>query len=142
MPIADRIDHLVLTVSDIERTLEFYERALGFERETFQGPDGQSRYALRFGQQKINLQDRGTVTPTKARAPTFGSGDFCLIASVPLSAVIERLRAAGIPIEAGPVPRRGALGPLASVYFRDPDGNLIEVAEYAGADAERRVTDR
>jgi catechol 2,3-dioxygenase-like lactoylglutathione lyase family enzyme len=132
MPLADRIDHLVLTVSDIERTLEFYERALGFERETFRGPDGQARYALRFGQQKINLQDGATVTPTKAAAPTLGAGDFCLIAAVPLSGVIERLRAAGIPIEAGPVPRRGALGPLSSVYFRDPDGNLVEVAEYGG----------
>ena len=116
-PIADRIDHLVLTVSDIDRTLEFYERALGFERELFRGPDGQARHALRFGQQKINLQDRSTVTPTKAREPTFGSGDFCLIAAVPLPAVIERLRAAGITIEAGPVPRRGALWSFAFRVF-------------------------
>lgn len=133
-PLADRIDHLVLTVSDIDRTLEFYERALDFERETFRGPDGQPRYALRFGQQKINLQDRATQTPTKARHPTFGSGDFCVIAAVPLAEVVERLISAGIAIEAGPVPRRGALGAVSSIYFRDPDGNLVEVAEYlAGA---------
>lgn len=131
MPLkADRIDHFVLTVADIEATTSFYERALGLERETFRGPDGGLRYALVFGRQKINLQDRGTVTPTKARQPTFGSGDFCLIAAVPLDDVVAHLKAERIPIEAGPVPRRGALGALRSVYFRDPDGNLVEVAEY------------
>jgi catechol 2,3-dioxygenase-like lactoylglutathione lyase family enzyme len=74
-PLADRIDHLVLTVDDIETTLAFYERTLGLRRERFSGPDGQARYALTFGKQKINLQDRNTETPTKARRPTFGSGD-------------------------------------------------------------------
>jgi catechol 2,3-dioxygenase-like lactoylglutathione lyase family enzyme len=128
--LADRIDHLVLTVDDIETTLKFYERALGLKRELFQGPDGQTRYALTFGKQKINLQDRATETPTKARRPTFGSGDFCLIAAVPLDEVIEHLRAEDVAIEAGPVPRRGALGALRSIYFRDPDGNLVEIAEY------------
>ena len=126
----DRIDHLVLTVADIEATTRFYERALGMQREFFRGPQGQPRHALLFGNQKINLQDRDTDTPTKARVPTLGSGDFCLIAAVPLDEVIEHLRAQAIPLEAGPVPRRGALGPLRSVYFRDPDGNLVEVAEY------------
>jgi catechol 2,3-dioxygenase-like lactoylglutathione lyase family enzyme len=96
----------------------------------FSGPDGRPRHALRLGRQKINLQDRSTDTSTKARAPTFGSGDFCLIAAVPVEQVIAHLRAANIPVEAGPVPRRGALGALRSVYFRDPDGNLVEVAEY------------
>jgi catechol 2,3-dioxygenase-like lactoylglutathione lyase family enzyme len=129
--LVESIDHLVLTVRDIEETTRFYERALGMEREFFRGPEGQPRYALRFGRQKINLQDRATDTPTKARAPTFGAGDFCLIAAVPLDEVIEQLRAQGIAIEAGPVARRGALGPIRSVYFRDPDGNLVEVAEYA-----------
>jgi catechol 2,3-dioxygenase-like lactoylglutathione lyase family enzyme len=128
--LADRVDHLVLTVADIEATTQFYERALGFTREAFRGPDGQDRRALKFGSQKINLQDRYTVTPTKARRPTFGSGDFCLLAAVPLADVVAHLRAQGIEIEAGPVPRRGALGALRSVYFRDPDGNLVEVAEY------------
>ena len=129
--LADRIDHIVLTVADIEATTRFYERALKLERETFRGPDGQQRYALKFGRQKINLQDRGTVTPTKAARPTFGSGDFCLIAAVPLDDVIAHLNAEEIALEAGPVPRRGAVGALRSVYFRDPDGNLVEVAEYA-----------
>jgi catechol 2,3-dioxygenase-like lactoylglutathione lyase family enzyme len=126
----DRIDHIVLTVTDIEVTTQFYEKAFGFEREFFKGPEGQPRYALRFGQLKINLQDRATETPTKARVPTIGSGDFCLIASVPLDEFIEHLKANEIPIDVGPVPRRGALGPIRSVYLRDPDGNLVEVAEY------------
>jgi catechol 2,3-dioxygenase-like lactoylglutathione lyase family enzyme len=129
----DRVDHLVLTVADIEATTQFYERVLGFEREFFRGPEGQPRHALLFGRQKINLQDRSTETPTKARVPTFGSGDFCLIAAVPLEDVIARLEKEGVAIESGPVARRGALGPIRSVYFRDPDGNLVEVAEYPKA---------
>jgi catechol 2,3-dioxygenase-like lactoylglutathione lyase family enzyme len=132
-PLIDRIDHLVLTVSDIEATTQFYERALGMQREFFRGPEGQPRHALLFGKQKINLQDRATETPTKARVPTLGSGDFCLIAGVPLDKVIEHLAREGVALEAGPVPRRGALGALRSIYFRDPDGNLVEVAEYASA---------
>jgi catechol 2,3-dioxygenase-like lactoylglutathione lyase family enzyme len=128
--LAEHIDHLVLTVADIEATTQFYERALGFTRETFRGPDGQPRFALKFGRHKINLQDRSTVTPTKARSPTFGSGDFCLIATVPLDDVVTHLRKLDIALEAGPVPRRGALGALRSVYFRDLDGNLVEIAEY------------
>lgn len=126
----DRVDHLVLTVNDIEVTTQFYERILGFEREFFRGPEGQARHALKFGKQKINLQDRATETPTKARVPTLGSGDFCLIAAVPLDEVIAHLAKEKVAIEAGPVERRGALGPIRSVYFRDPDGNLVEVAEY------------
>jgi catechol 2,3-dioxygenase-like lactoylglutathione lyase family enzyme len=131
--LADRLDHIVLTVADIEATTQFYERALGFTREQFRGPEGQPRYALRFGQLKINLQDRDTETPTKARRPTFGAGDFCLLAAVPLDEVVAHLRAVDVPIETGPVARRGALGPLRSIYFRDPDGNLVEVAEYASS---------
>ncbi len=126
----DRIDHIVLTVTDIEVTTQYYEKTFGFEREFFKGPEGQPRYALRFGQLKINLQDRDTETPTKARVPTIGSGDFCLISSVPLDDFIEHLKKNQIPIDVGPVPRRGALGSIRSVYLRDPDGNLVEVAEY------------
>ena len=132
-PLADRFDHLVLTVEDIEATTQFYERALGFEREFFRGPEGQPRHALRFGNVKINLQDRATQTPTKAAVPTFGSGDFCLIAAVPVDEVLAHLKSQGIPIVDGPVARRGAMGPIRSVYFRDPDGNLVEVAEYVPA---------
>lgn len=124
------IDHLVLTVADIARSTAFYGRVLGMEAEFFRGPEGQPRHALRFGNQKINLQDAATQTPTKARHPTPGSGDFCLITETGLDAVIAHLRAQSVPIEAGPVDRRGALGPIRSVYFRDPDDNLIEVAEY------------
>jgi catechol 2,3-dioxygenase-like lactoylglutathione lyase family enzyme len=126
----DRVDHLVLTVTDIEVTTRFYERALGMQREFFRGPEGQPRHALLFGSQKINLQDRDTDTPTKARVPTIGSGDFCLIAAVPLDEVIAHLKAEGIAIDTGPVSRRGALGPLRSIYLRDPDDNLVEVSEY------------
>ena len=129
----DRIDHLVLTVTDIEATTVFYERALGMQREFFRGPEGQPRHALLFGSQKINLQDRATETPTKARVPTIGSGDFCLIAGVPLDEVIAHLKVEGVAIDTGPVSRRGALGPLRSIYLRDPDGNLVEVSEYVAA---------
>jgi catechol 2,3-dioxygenase-like lactoylglutathione lyase family enzyme len=128
--LADQIDHIVLTVEDIGATTRFYEQALGFEAETFRGPDGQPRYALKFGRQKINLQDRNTVTPTKAQRPTFGAADFCLIAAAPLDEVLAHLRSSGVALEAGPVPRQGAVGKLRSIYFRDPDGNLVEVAEY------------
>jgi catechol 2,3-dioxygenase-like lactoylglutathione lyase family enzyme len=119
-----------LTVTDIEKTTQFYEKALGFEREFFRGPEGQPRHALLFGQYKINLQDKQTETPTKARVPTIGAGDFCLISKVPLDEFISHLKTVGVPIDTGPVQRRGALGPIRSVYFRDPDGNLVEVAEY------------
>lgn len=129
-PLANRLDHIVLTVSDIGESLRFYERALGLERELFRGPEGQPRFALKFGEQKINLQDRTTQTPTKAQHPTFGAADFCVISSIPLDEMQAHLVKIGITIEAGPVPRRGALGPLRSIYFRDLDGNLVEVAEY------------
>lgn len=127
------VDHLVLTVADIEATTRFYERALGMRREFFRGPEGQPRHALLFGKQKINLQDSATETPTKARVPTLGAGDFCLIAAVPLDGVIAHLKAENIAIDTGPVSRRGALGAMRSIYLRDPDGNLVEVCEYPKA---------
>jgi catechol 2,3-dioxygenase-like lactoylglutathione lyase family enzyme len=128
--LANQFDHIVLTVNDIQATTRFYERALGFEREIFPGSDGRPRYALRFGNQKINLQDRATDTANKAQTPTFGSADFCLVAAVPLERVLAHLREENITIVAGPVTRRGAVGPMRSLYFRDPDGNLVEVSEY------------
>ena len=128
--IIDRIDHIVLTVTDIEVATQWYEKVMGFEREFFKGPEGQPRYALRFGELKINLQDRATETPTKAKTPTVGSGDFCLIASGPLDDFILHLKNIGVAPAVGPVSRRGALGPIRSVYLYDPDGNLVEVAEY------------
>ncbi len=128
--LVDRLDHIVLTVNDIERTMHFYEQTLGMKRESFVGSEGQPRHALRFGDQKINLHDSTTETPTKAHEPTSGFADFCLIAAVSLKQVIANLKATQVPIEAGPVSRQGAMGALRSVYFRDPDRNLIEVAEY------------
>ena len=122
----ERLDHLVLTVADVTKTCEFYERVLGMETVTF----GAGRKALTFGRHKINLHQAGKEFEPKAIKPTPGSGDLCLIASTPLAQVIEHLTGEGIAIEEGPVPRIGAIGPMQSVYFRDPDGNLIEVSNY------------
>ena len=122
----DRLDHLVFTVRDIEATCEFYTRVLGMTVETF----GQGRKGLRFGQQKINLHQLGREFEPKAGQPTPGSGDLCFITSVPLEQVIDHLRSRGVEIIKGPVPRTGATGPILSVYFRDPDGNLLEISNY------------
>ena len=123
----DRIDHLVLTVADIDATCDFYRRALGMECVTF-GPD--SRVALTFGKQKINLHRAGAEFEPKAARPTPGSGDLCFITEGSIENFVARLKAAGIAIVEGPVPRTGAAGQMISVYLRDPDGNLIEVARY------------
>jgi catechol 2,3-dioxygenase-like lactoylglutathione lyase family enzyme len=123
----ERLDHLVLTVADITKTCEFYEKVLGMETVTF----GAGRKALSFGQQKINLHQAGMEFEPKAVRPTPGSGDLCFITSTPVAAVILHLKKAGVAIVEGPVPRTGATGPIQSVYFRDPDGNLIEASNYA-----------
>ena len=122
----DRLDHLVLTVADIDRTCRFYQQVLGFETVTFRG----GRKALTFGRQKINLHQLGHEFEPKALRPTAGSADLCFIANTPLEQVIEQLRAERIPIEEGPVERTGALGTILSVYIRDPDQNLIEISNY------------
>jgi len=124
----DRIDHFVLTVKDVEASCRFYERVLGLRRVDFDG-----RVALHFGGQKINLHRAGHEFVPKARQPAPGSGDFCLIALTPLDAVIAHLKTCGVAIELGPVPKTGARGPMRSVYFRDPDGNLVEVSNYGAA---------
>ncbi len=123
----DRIDHVVLTVASIEATCAFYRDVLGMEVVTFAG----GRRALSFGAQKINLHEVGREFEPKAARPTAGSGDFCLIADTPLEQVIAELQARGIAIEEGPVSRTGATGPIRSVYIRDPDDNLVEIANYA-----------
>jgi catechol 2,3-dioxygenase-like lactoylglutathione lyase family enzyme len=123
------IDHLVLTVADIDVSCAFYEKVLGMEVITF----GQGRKALKFGHQKINLHRAGREFEPKAQRPVPGSADLCLIADTAVADVIAHLRACGIPILEGPVDRTGATGPIISVYFRDPDGNLIEIANPAAA---------
>ena len=121
----DRIDHIVLTVADIERTCAFYEQTLGMVPITFSG-----RRALSFGRQKLNLHQAGREFEPKALKPVPGAIDLCLIASTELASVIEHLKGCGVAIIEGPVAKTGALGPMTSVYFRDPDGNLIEVSNY------------
>ena len=125
----DRLDHLVLTVRDVEATCAFYERALGMRAISFGG----GRRALAFGSQKINLHQHGREFEPKAQHPTPGSADFCLITSVPLAEVVAHLAQAGVTIVEGPVAKTGATGPLLSVYFRDPDQNLVEVSNLLSA---------
>jgi catechol 2,3-dioxygenase-like lactoylglutathione lyase family enzyme len=120
------LDHLVLTVADIDRTIEFYTRSLGMKEITFAG----GRHALTFGSMKINLHEAGHELTPHAAHPLPGSADLCLITQARQDAVQRHLTASGIPIEQGPVPRTGALGPVTSTYIRDPDGNLIEISTY------------
>jgi catechol 2,3-dioxygenase-like lactoylglutathione lyase family enzyme len=122
----DRIDHLVLTVFDPERSIEFYARVLGMEPVTFAG----GRRGLAFGRQKLNLHEAGREFEPKALKPVPGAIDLCFISTTPLEQVKAELEAQGIVVIEGPVAKTGALGPMMSVYFRDPDGNLIEVSNY------------
>ena len=120
----DRLDHLVLTVRDIDVTCSFYQRVLGMEVVTF----GAGRRALTFGISKINLHQAGQEFEPKAHRPTPGSADLCFISPLTLAEVIAHLKTCQVEILEGPVRRTGARGPLESVYFRDPDWNLIEVS--------------
>lgn len=120
----DKLDHFVLTVKSIAATCEFYRTVLGMEVVAF----GAGRKALRFGSQKINLHEAGNEFEPKAHRPTPGCADLCFIARTPLAEVIEHLQRCRIEIIEGPVERTGATGQLLSVYFRDPDLNLIEVS--------------
>jgi len=122
----DRLDHFVLTVADIDATCEFYRRVLGMEVVTF----GAGRTALKFGSQKINLHPVENAISLKASRPMPGSADVCFVSATPLDEVIAHLGACGVEIIAGPGVRAGALGPIMSVYFRDPDMNLVEVSNY------------
>jgi catechol 2,3-dioxygenase-like lactoylglutathione lyase family enzyme len=125
----DRIDHVVLTVRDIEATCKFYERTLGMKVITFEA----GRRALAFGQQKFNLHEVGKEFEPKADRPAAGSADFCLVTSVPIAHVVDHLRGCGVQLLDDPVQRTGATGRILSVYFRDPDLNLIEVSNYLDA---------
>ncbi len=120
------LDHLVLTVRDIEAAIEFYTRVLGMEAISF----GDGRHALVFGTQKINLHEYGNEFEPKAQQPTPGSADLCFITATPLAEVMEHLTTSGIEIIEGPVERTGATGPIVSIYCRDSDMNLIELANY------------
>lgn len=120
----DHLDHLVLTVADVERTVAFYADVLGMERVEF----GDGRRALAFGPSKINLHRAGHEFEPKADRPTPGSADLCVITLDPLEQVQEELARHGVAVEEGPVERTGARGRLRSVYLRDPDGNLIEIS--------------
>lgn len=124
----DAIDHLVLTVRDLQATAAFYTRVLGMEEVTF----GEGRRALVFGAQQINLHQAGREYEPKASAPTPGSADLCFLTAAAPAAVLAHLHACGVPIVEGPVTRAGARGPIVSVYCRDPDGNLLEVGSYIG----------
>ena len=125
----DRIDHVVMTVRDIDATCDFYSRVLGMRIVTFAG----GRTALAFGRQKINLHLAGREFEPKAAHPSPGSLDLCLIATGTLDEVIAQLEACAVSIIEGPVAKTGATGPIRSVYFRDPDANLIEVSIYENA---------
>ena len=122
----DSLDHLVLTVADVDASCAFYERVLGMQAVTFAA----GRKALAFGSQKINLHPYRHEFEPKAGRPTPGSADLCFVSATPLAGVIAHLHACGVEVLEGPVPRTGARGAIVSVYFRDPDRNLIEVSNY------------
>lgn len=124
----DHLDHLVLTTVDAAACRDFYIRVLGLREETF----GNGRIAFRFGNQKINVHVRGREFEPKAHLPVPGSLDLCFIASTHLDDVIAHLEKQAWPITEGPVQRTGAIGPIRSVYVRDPDLNLIEISELLG----------
>lgn len=125
MPVT-HIDHLVLTVANLERTIEWYGSVAGMTHLRF----GEGRHALTFGEQKINLHARGQEIEPHATVPTAGSADLCFIVDEAPDALAARLSGLGIPIELGPVSRDGATGELTSYYLRDPDGNLVELSSY------------
>ena len=123
----DHIDHIVLTTRDQDACIRFYSEVLGMKLEKFRTPT-EERLALKFGNQKINLHEWGREFDPKAHVPVPGSLDLCFIASVPLEAVINRLKQAGVRIIEGPVMKTGATSKIRSVYIRDPDLNLIEIS--------------
>lgn len=127
----DHVDHIVLTTRDREGCVRFYTRVLGMALESFQTPT-ETRWALKFGNQKINLHEWGREFTPRAHVAAPGTLDLCFIAAVPLEAVITKLKLANVPILEGPVMKTGATGRIRSVYVRDPDLNLVEISEPAG----------
>ncbi len=120
------LDHLVLTVKDIEKTVHFYETVLGMKKDIF----GDGRVSLKFGNQKINLHEAGKEFEPKANSPIPGSADLCFITDDDINIVIDHVQKNDVDIIEGPVERTGVMGKIMSVYFRDPDYNLIEVSNY------------
>lgn len=120
----DSLDHLVLTVQDIQTTCEFYVHVLGMQVITF----AEGRKALQFGDQKMNLHQQGKEFDPKAQRPTPGSADLCFLTSTPLEDVLAHLQSCNVSLLLGPVKRTGATKSLISLYFRDPDGNLLEIS--------------
>ena len=120
------LDHLVLTVADIEKSIAFYTQVLGMEEITF----GEGRKALLFGRQKINLHQRGAEVLPNAQNAACGTADLCLLTDTPLPQVLTELQQHGIEPISGVVPRTGAVSAIESVYLRDPDGNLLEISRY------------
>ena len=127
-PSLTTLDRLVLTVTDIDATIQFYTSALGMTHTLFTVADGTTRHSLSFGTMKINLHERGAEFEPKAQTPQTGSADLCFLTATPLPQWQDHLTKQNVPIEIGPVPRTGATGPIMSLYLRDPDGNLIEVS--------------
>lgn len=123
----NRIDHLVLTVTSIEHTVDFYTRVLGMSKVDF----GNGRVALSFGDQKLNLHELGHEYEPKATKAIPGSADLCFVIDTPVTEAIEHIREHGVAIIEGPVNRTGARGQIVSAYLRDPDGNLLEISNYA-----------
>ena len=122
-----RIDHLVLTVHSLEATCRFYQRVLQFTRSDAPGKPT----ALHFGSCKINVHEVGRTFEPRAATPTPGAADFCLITEQDLDLISRHLESQGVQIEVGPIERKGARGKMLSLYFRDPDQNLVEVSRYA-----------
>ena len=125
------LDHLVLTVADVMTTVKFYEDVLGMSAQSFEAADGTTRWALHFGAQKINLHPAGGEFAPHAREPVPGVADLCFLSDGSMDDWRAVLQAHGARIEAGPVPRTGATGPILSIYLRDPDGNLVEIGTKA-----------
>jgi len=132
----DRLDHLVLTVRNVETTCAFYSNVLGMEVVTFEN----GRKALSFGSQKINLHEAGKEFEPKAYRPTPGSADLCFTTTTPIDQVVKQLELSKVRILEGPIRRTGALGQMMSVYFRDPDLNLIEVSNYGNLNKNRATS--
>ena len=130
MPRLTGLDHLVLTVTDLDRTIRFYHEVLGMTAERFQVADGSQRTALKFGSQKINLHLSGAEFAPHAAAPKPGSADLCFVTETPLEEWLALLAEKQIPVIDGPVDRTGARGRIQSIYLRDPDGNLLEISVY------------